>query len=89
LWDGVDLDWADEFADRAEQLLGYLADRTVGRERDVVRSTVVVLSQCFVATQVQRDDQRPGPIRGWQRQRLPSAGAEAQRRVLKLRFGWG
>jgi hypothetical protein len=65
LWGGVDLYWADEFADRGEQLPGYVSDGTVGRERDVLHSTVVVLNQCFMAPQVQRDDQRPGPIRGW------------------------
>ena len=54
-----------------------------------MRSAVGVLSHRVMAAQVKRDDEGAGAVRGWQRQRLPAAPAQAQRGVLELRFGRG
>ena len=85
----IDLDRADEPADRSQHVPCHIADRPVRRERDALHAPVAVLRDRLVGVQVQRDDQCPRPVRGRERKRLPTAGGEPQRRMQELRLGWG
>ena len=85
----VDLHGADEPGNRRQHRARDLADRAIGGECDPLDPAVAVLDDRFVAAQVERHCERTGTVGRRQRQRLPPAHAEAQRRVLKLRLGWG
>ena len=74
---GVDLHRADKVADGSQQLARHVGNWPVRDERDALRSTVGVLSDCVMGVQVERDDQRAGTVGRWQRLGLPSASAEA------------
>jgi hypothetical protein len=86
---GVDLHRAGEVADGGQQLARHVGDWPVRGERDAVRSTVGVLSDRVMGSQVEHNDQRAGAVGRRQRQGLPSASAEAQSGVLELRLWRG
>ena len=85
----VDLHRAAQRAHRRQHIPGDRADRAVRGERDAFGPAVTVLDPGFVEPQVKDDDQGSRTIRGGQRQGLPSARRQAQRRVLKLRLRRG
>jgi hypothetical protein len=55
LGNGVDLDGTDEGSNRRQHLARDLADRPIGRQRDLPDAPVAVLDDGLVAAQVECD----------------------------------
>ncbi len=77
---------ARERADRVEHVARDRADRPVRGERDPRAAAVGMVHDRLVGVQVEDQGERAGPVRGGQRQRLPAADGQPQRRMLELRL---
>ena len=83
----VDLDLAAELLDCGQDGSGDLADRPVRSERDPVLAAVAVLDGGLMGSEVERDREGAGAVRGRQRKGCPSARREPKRPVLELGRG--
>ena len=78
-----------ELGDRGEHVARHRAHRSVRRQRDPPRLAAAVFGDRLMGVQVERHDQRARAVGRRQRQSLPAARAQLQRRVLELRLGRG